>query len=414
MHITIVGYGTWGDVLPSLSLGLGLKKAGYGVRLMVTQDFEPWAGGRGVDIGAFSIDERKTMRDVSSRTHSLSVLTGIRRSVAPALKSVGRQLAAVADQTDVLIVNEWLLLAASGIAEAHKLRLIHMAQQPAVATASIPIATVPPWPTWAPFGSVYNRLSYLAAHTARWLAYAREQNEFRRQDLELLALSPIGFETLVRQTPSITMISRHLVPRPPDWQSHHHLTGFVFYNNDQWEPPPALVEFLGSGPAPVYIGFGSMHDRRSERTTRQILDALAVSQQRAVLHRGWAGLGTMDLPDSVFPVDYIPHSWLFPRMAAIIHHAGAGTSAAALRSGVPSVPVPHSGDQAFWANQLYLSGAATKPLARSKLRSDALASRIGLAVSNGEMRSHAAALGAVIRAEDGIAGAVAAIESILG
>jgi sterol 3beta-glucosyltransferase len=414
MHITIVGYGTWGDVLPSLALGLGLKQAGFGVQLMITRDFEPWARDRGLDIVPLSVDKRLAMRQVSSETHPLSILLGIRRSIAPGLRSIGHQLLAIADQTDVLLVNEWLLLAASGIAQAHNLRLIHMVQQPAIATAALPIATLPAWPAWAPFESVYNRLSYPIAHTLRWLTYAWEQNEIRRTQLGLPSLSPSGFEALIRRTPSVTLVSEHIVPRPPDWHEWHHLTGFVFYDDDKFQPPSPLKSFIESGPPPVYIGFGSMHDRMAGMTTQLILDALDRGQQRAIIHRGWAGLGVGELPDDVFPVDYVPHGWLFPRMAAIVHHAGAGTSAAALRAGVPSVPVPHSGDQAFWARVLYARGAATRPLPRSRLRSDRLASRIALAVSDRGLRSGTSALGVAIRAEDGVGGAVAAIKGILG
>lgn len=131
-----------------------------------------------------------------------------------------------------------------------------------------------------------------------------------------------------------------------------------------------------------------------------ILDALEYAHQRAVLYKGRANLGQFDLPDTVYLLDYAPHSWLFPRMAAVVHHAGAGTSAAALRAGVPSVPIPHSGDQPFWARRLYQIGAGTKPLRRNRLSAVDLAERIMSAIRDFQLRSQAADLAARISGED--------------
>ena len=201
------------------------------------------------------------------------------------------------------------------------------------------------------------------------------------------------------------------MPRPADWQAHHRLTGFLFYDDD-WHPPADLGEFILAGEPPVYIGFGSMHDRHPEETTRLILDALDRAHCRAVLYKGWAGLGREDLPDTVFLLDYAQHNWLFPRMAAVVHHAGAGTSAAALRAGVPSVPIPHSGDQFFWARRLFQMGAGTRPLPRNRLNALDLAERIASAVQDFGMKSRAAELSGRICEEDGAGKTVSAIHEL--
>jgi sterol 3beta-glucosyltransferase len=163
----------------------------------------------------------------------------------------------------------------------------------------------------------------------------------------------------------------------------------------------------------VYVGFGSMHDTHPDKTTRLVLEALESARQRGVLYRGWAGLGQIGLPPTVYPLEYAPHTWLFPYMGAVVHHAGAGTSAAALRAGVSSVPIPHSGDQFFWARKLHQIGAAVRPMPRSRLSAVSLAERIHQAVVDSQLRSRAAELGARISQEDGLGRTVEAIRAAL-
>jgi UDP:flavonoid glycosyltransferase YjiC (YdhE family) len=215
------------------------------------------------------------------------------------------------------------------------------------------------------------------------------------------------------RTPSITLVSRYVIPRPQDWDEHHRLTGFLFYDDNDWRPPSDLLDFIAAGKKPVFVGFGSMHDDQPLETTCLILEALERSNQRAVLQRGWADLGQVDLPVNVYRLDYAPHSWLFPKMAAVVHHAGAGTSAAALRAGVPSVPIPHSGDQFFWARRLHQLGAGTQSLPRGQLKVVGLASRITNAIADSQLKRAAADLGDKIRTEDGIARTISAIAEVL-
>jgi UDP:flavonoid glycosyltransferase YjiC (YdhE family) len=353
------------------------------------------------------------MKQVSSQTNPLRVMLAVHREIAPALLQAGRDLLAVAEETDVFLVNEWLLGIAASIAEAHQLKLLNLAQQPGINTREMPIATMPALPKWTPFRGIYNLLTYRWAHFLRWFSYVRQVNSLRQTHLDLAPFSLSEYLDLLDRTPSTTLVSRHVVPRPADWQDHHHLTGFLFYDDEDWRPPPELEDFIHAGEAPVYIGFGSMHDRQPHQTTRLILEALQHAQRRAVLYKGWAGLGQSDLPQTVYLLDYAPHSWLFPRMAAVVHHAGAGTSAAALRAGVPSIPVPHSGDQLFWARRLYQIGAGARPLPRDRLSALGLAERITAAVQDSQLRSQAAELGSRISAEDGAGRTVAAINAVL-
>jgi len=205
--------------------------------------------------------------------------------------------------------------------------------------------------------------------------------------------------------------SRHVIPVPADWGQSMHVTGFwPLESPTGWEPPAGLREFLQAGPPPVYIGFGSMVNRRPEEATEMVLQALAESGQRGIISAGWGGLNTERLPKSVFPVGSIPHEWLFPRMAAIVHHGGAGTTAAGLRAGVPAVVTPFFGDQPFWGARIRSLGVGPSPIPRTRLNAVNLARAISAAVTEKGMAERAARLGDKIRSEDGIARAVEILE----
>lgn len=148
--------------------------------------------------------------------------------------------------------------------------------------------------------------------------------------------------------------------------------------------------------------------------TAAVIEALRTSGQRGVLAAGWGGLGAAgsepDAPDP-FMLDHAPHAWLFPRMAAVVHHCGAGTTAAAARAGVPSVGVPFYADQPFWARRLHAVGAAPRPIPFPELSAATLAAGLESALHDSGMRRAAERLGQLVRAEGGVATAVAAIET---
>jgi len=202
-----------------------------------------------------------------------------------------------------------------------------------------------------------------------------------------------------------------VIPPPTDWPDYIQVTGYWFLEPPTgWEPPSDLVKFLQAGPPPVYVGFGSMLSRKPEETADLILTALANTGQRAVLSSGWGGLKKENLPETVFMVGSIPHIWLFPRMAAVVHHGGAGTTGAGLHAGIPSIITPFFGDQPFWGHRVYELGVGPKPIPRQRLTVESLAEAIHAAVSDAAIRKNAAHLGKLIRAEDGVARAVAIIE----
>ena len=237
-----------------------------------------------------------------------------------------------------------------------------------------------------------------------------------RARMELLGLPPAPWRGAFERgasprEPVLYGFSPSVLPRPADWGARVHVTGYWFADEpDGWVPPQEVVRFLEEGPPPVYIGFGSMSVKEPEATMRLVLDAIAATGRRAIVHAGWAGLAATATPDDVLIVGSVPHAWLLPRVGAIVHHGGAGTTAAAIRAGVPSVVVPFHGDQPFWAGLTHTLGVGTKPIPRRRLTATRLAAAIEEAFTVDELRQRAAELGERVRREDGVGRAVALIE----
>lgn len=202
-----------------------------------------------------------------------------------------------------------------------------------------------------------------------------------------------------------------VLPHARDWGSWLHTTGYWFLDRPKdWNPPQKLVDFLDSGAAPVSVGFGSMNDIGSEELTDIALEALKRTGQRGLLLTGWGGISNRDLPDDVLRIDEAPHDWLFPRVSAAVHHGGAGTTAASLRAGAPTITVPFFADQAFWGERVASLNAGPGPIPPRKLNVGALESAIRGAVGDDRIRQAARRVGESIRSEDGVAEAVKVIE----
>jgi UDP:flavonoid glycosyltransferase YjiC (YdhE family) len=189
------------------------------------------------------------------------------------------------------------------------------------------------------------------------------------------------------------------------------VTGYWFLQGrGDWQPAPALLEFVNAAPAPVYVGFGSMQLADAAATTALVVDALAASGHRGLLACPPGGLLADDLPSHVMSIESAPHEWLFPRMAAVVHHGGAGTTVTAVRAGVPSVVVPFFADQPFWGWRLAGLQIAPPPIPRKSLTVPRLADAIRTAAGDARLRERTRAFAARVGSEDGVARAVEVFE----
>ena len=216
--------------------------------------------------------------------------------------------------------------------------------------------------------------------------------------------------------PVLYGFSPAILPKPRDWPENVHICGhWALDEGLGWQPPRELLEFLQAGAPPVYVGFGSMVSRNPGETTMLVREALKLCGARAVVARGWDRQGGQAGTDGqVFEIEQAPHDWLFPKMAAVVHHGGIGTTTAALKAGVPNIIVPFNYDQPFWGNIVYRQGVGPKPIPRQKLTAATLAKAIEESLTDGAMREKAAEMGRQIRMEDGVGNAVRWIDEYLG
>lgn len=409
MKILIHTLGTRGDIQPFVALGKGLLQAGHRVAICTAEGFRPFIEEHGIGYAYLN----NGILDLAQAQAGQAALEGrgnlleLIRQAKPILRRsmVEEWQAAQAFQPD-LIVYHPKSLGAQHIAEALGI--------PAFLALPLPFFTPTaafPNPFFGRFdlGGYLNRLSYKPMAWAPAM-YAGDVNAFRSGTLGLPRRPRFADPTTTtdgRPVPVLYPYSPILLPVPPDYPPQAQVTGCWFLDRDpDWRPDPGLLRFLEAGPPPVYIGFGSMGGSEAQRRTTVALAALQRSGQRGVLAIGWGGLRASELPESVHLIDAVPHDWLFERVAAVVHHGGAGTTAAGLRAGRPTVICPFIADQPFWGRIVHEAGLGPKPIAQRRLTVEGLSAAIETATLDSAIAERAARMAARIRGEDGVGRAV--------
>lgn len=408
MRIVIIAPGSRGDVQPYIALGRGLQNAGHFIRLVSHSNFETLVTSYGLEFWSFGNDvkdavENRNMQELTEKGNFLLLMAKMAKEAEREALNFANGGLAAAQGMDVVLAGIGGLFIGTAIAEKLNIPLVQAYVFPFTPTRDFPSVLTPKLP------AVLNRFSHHLARQIMWQGFRSADTRARKEVLEIPPAPFFGSynSKSTDHMPVLYGFSPSVIPAPSDWNENTHITGYWFVNEtDDWQPPTALVDFLQAGPPPVYIGFGSMSARNPEQTADLVIQALALANQRAVLLSGWSGLKTNDLPESIFMIDSVPHSWLFPRTSAVVHHGGASTVAAGLRAGVPSIVIPFFGDQPFWGQRIADLGVGTRPIPRKKLTSEKLANAIQEATNDQEMRHRAKKLGKQIQAENGIQSAV--------
>jgi sterol 3beta-glucosyltransferase len=415
MHITILTYGSRGDVEPFIALGKGLQRRGHSIRLAAPEIFKAAVSSQGLEYATLAGNPEQLVQDLVRKAGWnpwRSVLV-VSRYVLPLAESIFQGVRRACQGSDAVIHS--FLHTQSGHQVAGELDVPEISAQvmPVFSnTADFPGVTFPD----LPLGAVYRRLTHALTtqvfHLGGRLLYywARRLYPY----LPPLRRWPFS-EGSGGSIPILYGFSRYVLPQPADWKAGRYVTGYWFLDPPEaWQPSVELSRFLDAGPPPVFIGFGSLIGLDARKLTGMVLDALKASRQRGVLGMGWGSLQLQDdLPKDVYLLDEAPYGWLFPRMAAVVHHGGSGTTGAGLRAGVPNVTIPFIADQPFWSRRVVRLGAGPKPIPARKLSAKALTEAILEAVGNDDMRLHAQSLGERIRGEEGVAQAVRIIEKYL-
>lgn len=407
MHITILTYGSRGDVQPCLALAAALQSQGHSPLLVLPAFLRLQADEMGIPALSLPGDIAQLSQGLNQAgSNPLAVMRAMKEAVEPVAIDVAR-IAWQACQGADLVVHTFLFtLGAHAFARRLGIPDISVQFFPMFFPASgYPQLAFPE----LPLGRLYNRLTHHFASalfcSSQRLMYPR----VRRALPDAPPRLPWPFKASGGRlaTPLLLAYSPALVPPEPDWGDHVLQTGFWFLDPPPaYQPPQELVEFLAAGTPPLCVGFGSMIHPNSGLLQRALLDGLRQVGVRAVILTGWDGwTAAEEGPDRLF-LPAAPHDWLFPRCAAILHHAGAGTTAAALRSGRPNVLLPLAADQPFWARRIYACGASPAPLGARDLTAARVAAAVRLALESDSIQQHANALGEAIRREQGVEKAV--------
>ncbi|CAG7921989.1 unnamed protein product [Penicillium olsonii] len=418
LNIVIQVVGSRGDVQPFVALGAELQKHGHRVRLATHAMFEELVlgadleffsiGGDPVELMSYMvrhpglIPSMRSLRagDIQRKRASITeILNGCWRSCVEPDERLGTPFVA-----DAIIANPPSF--------AH----VHCAQ---VLGVSVHLMFTMPWTSTREFPhplanmkyngdnpSVGNLISYHFVEWLTWQGLGDLINTFRKDILDLDCIpateGPNLIETL--EVPFTYCWSSALVPKPQDWGAHIDVCGFFFREPVDYQPPPDLKAFLQSGPPPIYIGFGSIVLENMEETLSILLEAIRRTGVRAIIAKGWCHMQGEESPN-IYYVGDCPHEWLFQRVAAVVHHGGAGTTACGLRNGKPTVVIPFFGDQPFWGSMVKATGAGPEPIPYKALNVESLADAIEFCLEPG-VAAVARRIGDQINRENGVRAAV--------
>jgi len=394
MKIVLATSGSRGDVQPMLALSLALKSKGYDVLLAGPPEKAAWAKALGCpfhplgsDVTAF-IDDMDNAHTLRPAIHFVSFL---RKELNTQFNLLPKIIAG-AD----LLIGSSLTFALATLAESMEIDYRFIAFAPQMLPSGhypFPAFKHQRFPQW------YNRLTWCIARLLDHFNITRLINNHRRQlGLKLIRDAwrhIMGRHVIVASDPAIAKVPADIV-EPVFTQ-----TGYMHLNQPD-QLLPELDAFLDAGPPPVYAGFGSMPMRDQIRNTAVIVEAARLSGQRAVIGKFWDEPSDFSNSADIFFIKKYPHLKLFPKMAAVIHHGGAGTTATTAVSGVPQIIVPHLLDQYYWGNQVYQSQLGPKPIWRSELTSKKLAEAIRKCLSNEQFRQKARQASGIIKQQDSL------------
>lgn len=419
MRIAIVAIGSWGDVGPLIALGAGLAGAGYRVVLVTHAAYASDVGRAGLDFAPLSgdplaIPEAEDGRQwLESGGNGLRFAADLIRIARPLLRVVLQEAHAACSACAAILHTPFASFAAH-VAEHLEVPSIVVGQQPVTRTGEWPAFLIP---QGARLGRYGNRLSYRLMEQALWLPYRSRYQRWRR-GVGLPGAGPFGpaGRLYTGRVPVLYGFSRLVVPPPADWPAWHHATGYwPAPRRDAWNRADAQVAaFLRAGPPPVFVSFGSMTTRDPARVLAQVVGALRRAGRRGLLATAAGALPPRRLAPDVLITEGFSHARALPGAAAAVHHGGAGTAAASLTAGVPTVVVPFFADQFFWGRRVAALGVGPAPLPMAELDAARLAGRLRAVLASPSMRERAADLGARLRAEDGVAAAVRLIDRYLG
>ncbi len=374
MRISMVAIGSTGDVRPYVLLGKELKKRGHEVTIVCFDMTEKMVTEAGLKLAPLAGSVKDIfMAVMTPGTNGFTFLPKFKNALLDDLPQFLHTLEEGCKDAEAIICTFFGSVVYS-IAEKHNIPCIQTHYFLMDYNDMFPITTAPGLKVGKAWNKVSYKMGYALINTLEW-HYLSDWRSEEGMKSKKISMSP-DYYINGHKIPVLYAISPLLVPRAPEWDEHIHMTGFWTDPEPcEYEPEPSLVRFLEEGEKPVYIGFGSMVSGDMGQTLDIVLKAVAASGVRAIIGRGWGG-GALDAAMSnrnVYVADYIPHDWLFSRVSAVVHHGGAGTTAAGVLACKPTLVVPFGGDQPFWGQRVYDLGIGPRPIKRENLTVERLA-----------------------------------------
>ncbi|KAF1789603.1 Glycosyltransferase family 28, N-terminal domain [Phytophthora cactorum] len=402
MNICILIVGTRGDVQPFLAIALRLQEDGHRVRLATHAVYRDFVMSHGIEFYPLGGDPKELAAYMVKTGGNLIPMK------IKTLTEDGPGVPGPPFRAQAIIANP-VSYGHVHVAERLGVPLHIMFPQPWVPTMAFPhplsnLAYTGKW-------QKRNYLSYKLVDMIMWQGTEGVINEFRT---EVLKLHPIrngdsGSELLLDLSiPHSFMWSPQLVPKPSDWGDLYDVIGTVTLKGpaSEYSPSPELEAFLGNDGGPIFVGFGSMVLADPLATTKMIIEAATHAKMRVLIQSSWTDMaGDIDIPGNVFFLGNCPHDWLMPRVSAVVHHGGAGTTAAGLLAGKPTFIVPFFGDQPFWGQAVMSTRVGVPPCPIAQLTTEILHNAF-VELANPDLRKRAEAMRDLMLREDGAGEAV--------
>jgi len=412
VRFVLATFGTRGETDPYIALAIELQRRGHEVLLIATEEYESRARAFGIHAhcvpGSIKASlESHEHRDVWAGRRDAAE-KWIRTFFLPTFRRLLDAIWESSQRAEVLVLHSGLM-PAQRVAEIHHIPVFIASPYPVLsATRHFPNPFFPQL-SFVPF---FNRLSYTLNRLYPLGQYRVVADWYRTA---LRVSPPTRYHNYLkqngRQLPVLYCYSEMLIPSPPDWDRSICVSGYWSLPVDTtWLPPQALLDYLQSGPPPVFIGFSSTIGPSPEKVTELVAKAIREIPHRVIVGGGWGGLHNVNLPDSAFFVENVPHQWLFPYLSVVVHHGGTGTLAAAIKAGRPSVICPLGAEQAFWAAAAHRKGVAPPFRMQHKLTAEWLVNSVKTTLSTPSMARAAEELGHKLREEDSFGKAVEFIE----
>ena len=398
MRIHMICVGSTGDVRPYLVLGRELKARGHEISICAFKEFESAVLNEGFLFRPINADVRALMSSLMNGSTGVGFLKQVRDSLVDIIDPFLSDLDAGCEGAEA-IIGTYLGQVFYSLAEVRHIPFIQTHYFPMDKNAETPISSAP--------GQHAGKAWNLASYQIGYLLISAMEKYYLSDWRAAHGMSPRRLEGKPRYdlnghtVPVLYAMSPLVMPRPAHWGENIHMTGYWLDKSfSNFEPDEKLKNFLAAGEKPVYIGFGSMCSGDMDDTLQIVLDAVKKSGVRAVLSSGWGGT-TIPESEDICSADFVPHDWLFRQVSAVVHHGGAGTTAAGIQAGCPTLVIPFGGDQPFWAGRVMDLNIGPKAIPRDKLTVNKLSKALIDLTTTKKYRVAARELGERLALENG-------------